>query len=65
MALSEAASEAAGMAQQTAMCEAGDGVACRILSEVIRRRMNNNNENIITSNFERLVLGCIDADFCK
>jgi hypothetical protein len=33
MALSEAASEAAGMAQKAAMCDAGDDVACRIFSE--------------------------------
>ena len=33
MALSEAASEAAGMAELTAMCDSGDDVSCRILSE--------------------------------
>ena len=33
MSLSEAASEAAGMAELTAMCDSGDEVSCRILSE--------------------------------
>ena len=33
MALSEAASEAAGMAELVAMCDSGDDVSCRILAE--------------------------------
>ena len=33
MVLSEAASEAAEMAEASAMCDAGDGVSCRILAE--------------------------------
>ena len=33
------------------------------LEAALRRRMNN--ELNFPPNFERLVLGCIDADFCK
>ena len=35
----------------------------RRLEVCLRRRMNN--ELNFRPNFERLVLGCIDADFCK
>ena len=41
----------------------GYGTAAPVHEAALRRRMNN--ELNFPPNFEGLVLGCIDADFCK
>ena len=61
--LANARPDAERLAARLADAEERATAPAQVLVSRVRRRMNN--ELDFPPNFERLVLGCIDADFCK